>query len=64
MTRAIILVMDSFGIGATEDADRFGDTGANTLGSIARVRAGEGRPLELPTLARLGLFRAAAGSAT
>jgi len=63
MTRAIILVMDSFGIGATEDADRFGDTGANTLGSIARVRAGEGRPLELPTLARLGLFRAAAGSA-
>jgi len=63
MTRAIILVMDSFGIGATEDADRFGDTGANTLGSIARVRAGEGRPLELPNLARLGLFRAAAGSA-
>jgi len=63
MTRAIILVMDSFGIGATEDADRFGDAGANTLGSIARVRAAEGRALELPTLARLGLFRAAAGSA-
>ena len=62
MTRAIILVMDSFGIGATEDADRFGDTGANTLGNIASVRAGNGRPLELPTLARLGLFRAAAGS--
>jgi len=28
--------MDSFGIGATADADRFGDTGADTLGSIAR----------------------------
>ena len=39
MGRAIILVMDSFGIGATDDAERFGDTGADTLGSIARTRA-------------------------
>ena len=38
MRRAIILVMDSFGIGATADAERFGDTGADTLGSIARER--------------------------
>jgi len=58
MTRAIILVMDSFGIGATADAVKFGDVGANTLGSIARQRVGK-RPLELPNLARLGLFRAA-----
>jgi len=58
MKRAIILVMDSFGIGATADADKFGDVGANTLGSIARARATE-RPLALPNLARLGLFRAA-----
>lgn len=58
MTRAIILVMDSFGIGATADADKFGDVGANTLGSIARERADK-RPLALPNLARLGLFRAA-----
>jgi len=58
MTRAIILMMDSFGIGASADADKFGDVGANTLGSIARVRA-ESRPLDLPNLARLGLFRAA-----
>jgi phosphopentomutase len=50
--------MDSFGIGASADADKFGDVGANTLGSIARVRA-ESRPLDLPNLARLGLFRAA-----
>ena len=61
MGRAIILMMDSFGIGATDDADRFGDVGANTLGSIARERAAT-RPLELPNLARLGLFRAAAES--
>jgi phosphopentomutase len=55
----MILVLDSFGIGATDDAMRFGDAGANTLGSIARVRAAEGKPLRLPNLTRLGLMRAA-----
>jgi len=60
MGRAIILVMDSFGIGATADADRFGDVGANTLGSIARVRSsGPAGPLKLPNLTRLGLMHAA-----
>ena len=58
MGRAIILVLDSFGIGATADAEAFGDTGCDTLGSIARVRAQSGRPLQLPNLARLGLFHA------
>ncbi len=59
MARAIVLVLDSFGIGATDDAERFGDAGADTLGSIARVRAAstEG-PLRLPNLAKLGLFHA------
>jgi phosphopentomutase len=61
--RAIILVMDSFGIGATDDAERFGDIGANTLGSIARVRAEAGKPLNLPNLTRLGLMLAAEESA-
>ena len=56
-------MMDSFGLGATADADRFGDVGANTFGSIARVRA-KTRPLELPNLARLGLVRAATASAS
>ena len=37
MRRAIILVLDSFGIGATADAGRYGDAGADTLGSIARA---------------------------
>ncbi len=60
MKRAIVLVLDSFGIGATADADRFGDAGADTFGAIARVRAaGESGPLELPNLARLGLYEAA-----
>lgn len=64
MSRAIILVMDSFGIGATDDADRFGDVGANTLGSIARVRGeSDAGPLKLPNLTRLGLMHAAMESA-
>ena len=58
MARAIILVLDSFGIGATADAESFGDVGADTFGHIASLRAANGRPLELPNLAKLGLFHA------
>ncbi len=59
MGRAIVLVMDSFGIGSTEDAVRFGDAGSDTMGSIARVRAASDHgPLELPNLAALGLYHA------
>ncbi len=59
MGKAIVLVLDSFGIGATDDADCFGDAGANTLGSIARVCAASDRgPLKLPNLAKLGLLNA------
>jgi phosphopentomutase len=50
MPRSIILMMDSFGVGASADAAEFGDQGANTLGSIARQSA-----LRLPNLERLGL---------
>jgi phosphopentomutase len=59
MTRAVVVVLDSFGIGAAPDAERFGDVGANTLGSIARWAADQGRPLHLPNLCRLGLAHAA-----
>ena len=64
--RAIIAVLDSFGIGATPDAARFGDAGANTFGHIARActegRADDGRrngPLNIPNLLSLGLGLAA-----
>ncbi|MFG1496252.1 phosphopentomutase [Saccharospirillum sp. HFRX-1] len=69
MARAIILVLDSFGIGASADADRFGDVGANTLGHIAQWcaegKADKGRSgaLQLPNLTRLGLVQAATDSA-
>ncbi|MDZ7769186.1 MAG: phosphopentomutase [Woeseiaceae bacterium] len=60
MGRAVILVLDSFGIGATGDAGQFGDVGANTLGSIAKHRLDNGKQaLALPNLARLGLLHAA-----
>ena len=59
--------MDSFGIGATADAPRFGDAGANTFGHIAAVRArgstgSPAQPLRLPNLAALGLLHAARDS--
>ncbi len=59
MRKAIILVMDSLGIGATEDASRFGDTGANTFLHIAETCHRERpEPLYLPNLTRLGLYHA------
>lgn len=65
MSRAILLVLDSLGIGAAPDADAFGDAGADTLGHIAEFCArdvdqgGRGRALSLPTLFSLGLAEAA-----
>ncbi|MFT5132388.1 MAG: phosphopentomutase [Gammaproteobacteria bacterium] len=59
MKKAIILVMDSFGIGATDDADRFGDTGANTLGHIAQSCLNQRKEaLQLRNLAGMGLYHA------
>src|SRR5579872_916925 len=70
MGRAIIIVLDSVGCGAAEDAAAYGDEGADTLGHIAEScaqghgdRAGLRRgPLALPHLDRLGLGRAMAAS--
>ncbi|MBK5143860.1 phosphopentomutase [Budviciaceae bacterium BWR-B9] len=64
MKRVFIMVLDSFGIGATRDADKFGDVGSNTLGHIAQAcqqgQADIGRsgPLTLPNLSQLGLGKA------
>lgn len=68
MKRAVVLVLDSFGIGASADATKFGDAGANTLLHIAQCCAagnaerGRSGPLRLPNLERLGLGQAAAAS--
>ena len=52
--RAIVIVLDSVGIGELPDASAYGDEGSNTLGNIAKQI-----PLELPTLRALGLDRVA-----
>lgn len=39
MKRTFIMVLDSFGIGASEDAERFGDRGSDNSGHIAEVCA-------------------------
>ena len=39
MTRALILMLDSLGVGASADANRFGDAGADTFGHIAESAA-------------------------
>eukprot|EP01037_Dinobryon_pediforme_P007033 gene7033-7097_t len=59
MPRALLLVLDSFGIGAAHDADAYGDVGSDTLGHIAAFCAAQGRPLHLPNLNGLGLGLAA-----
>ena len=74
MPRAILIVLDSVGVGGAPDADAYGDQGANTIGHIASACAnGDGDRaglrsglLVLPNLVRLGLgkvVRAASGEA-
>ncbi|WP_367606473.1 phosphopentomutase [Legionella sp. W05-934-2] len=67
--RVCVLLMDSFGIGASLDAHRYGDSGANTLGHIIRAcesgladndeRQGL---LNIPNLAKLGIYHALVAS--
>ena len=51
-SRIIVIVLDSVGAGALEDASTYGDEGSNTLGNIARAVG-----LRVPTLRMLGLDR-------
>ena len=59
MSRAFILLLDSFGLGSLPDADNYGDAGADTFGNIAKWAADNGKPLALPNMERLGLAAAA-----
>ncbi|WP_114327005.1 phosphopentomutase [Candidatus Colwellia aromaticivorans] len=56
MARAIIVVLDSFGVGYSNDAEKFGDIGANTFINIARHYFQESNNIiQLPNLGDLGL---------
>ena len=49
--RALLLVCDSFGVGAAPDAASYGDVGSDTIGNTARAAGG----IRAPNLAGLGL---------
>ncbi len=51
MSRAFIIVLDSFGIGEMPDAKRFHDEGSNTIGAVSSSSF-----FLTPTLQKLGLF--------
>ena len=66
MGKVTILLLDSCGIGAASDAEKFGDAGADTLGHIAdwmaknrQDKTGAIKYLHLPNLATCGLEKAA-----
>ena len=51
MKRAAIIILDGVGIGEAPDAAKYGDSGSDTLGNVARACGG----LTLPRLERFGL---------
>ncbi|MBI5683324.1 MAG: phosphopentomutase [Deltaproteobacteria bacterium] len=51
MTRIIIIIPDSLGIGELPDADEYGDKGSNTLGNIKKTVDG----FNIPNLEKLGI---------
>ncbi len=51
INRAIVIVLDSFGVGELPDADKYGDVGANTLRGIYNNTS-----LKLPNMKKMGLY--------
>ncbi|KTD15054.1 phosphopentomutase [Legionella israelensis] len=68
--RVCILLLDSMGIGASLDAERYGDEGANTFAHIHEAcEAGKANqkglrqgPLHLPNMTKLGIYHATVAS--
>ncbi len=51
INRAIVIVLDSFGVGELPDAKEYGDEGANTLRGIYN-----NTNLNLPNMKKIGLY--------
>lgn len=49
--RVIWIVLDSVGMGALPDAEKYGDVGSNTIGNISKALGG----LKLPNMEKIGL---------
>jgi len=69
MNRAIIIILDSLGLGASADAVKYGDQNADTFGHIVEAcevglanNKERNGPLKIPNLLRWGLGAAAVGS--
>lgn len=60
--RVCILILDSFGIGASLDAALYNDVGANTFAHIHEACIQNNKPLAIPNLTKLGLYQAALAS--
>ena len=59
MARAIVLVIDGFGIGHAPDADKFGDISANSFANLSdRFFRDKQRAIHLPHLSSIGLVSA------
>lgn len=66
MARALILLLDSFGIGSSADAEQYGDQGADTFGHILEhcstatttQKRRQTGPLLIPNMSKRGLFAA------
>ena len=48
--RVFLIVLDGFGVGASDDAEKFGDSGSNTFENLDKIVS-----LNIPTLTKLGL---------
>lgn len=55
--RVLLIVLDSLGVGAAQDAEKFGDTGSHTLKHIAEFCAEHKKEFSLSNLSELGLGR-------
>ncbi|MBR5516528.1 MAG: phosphopentomutase [Firmicutes bacterium] len=56
MSKVVLMVTDSLGVGAMPDAHVYGDTGADTFGHILMAFDQEvGKPLNIPNLTALGI---------
>ena len=51
--RVFVIVLDSLGVGAMPDSEKFGDVGVDTFGHIVDTVG----PLQMPNLTRLGFLQ-------
>jgi len=59
MARAIVFVIDSFGIGHAPDAEKFGDVTANTFANLSQAFFDQtNQAINIPNLSSLGLVKA------